>query len=177
MTKQRTCRTSLLTLFAAALIAMPLAAESDSPAWGARAAALDSAPDIEDMLRYAIEDEYLARAEYLAIMGRFGAARPFSNIVKAEEAHIAWLAEIYATRGVSVPADKAASIVSVPASIRDALQAGIQAEIDNIAMYDSFLASAVVGLPGNATIRALFVRLRDASKNHLSAFRQALSRY
>jgi len=156
---------------------MPLSAEAGTSAWGARAAALDSAPDIEDMLRYAIEDEYLARAEYLAIMGRFGAARPFSNVVKAEESHIAWLAEIYAAREIPVPVDKATSIVSVPSSVKDALQAGIQAEIDNIAMYDSFLVSAVVGLPENATISALFVRLRDASKNHLSAFRQALSRY
>lgn len=177
MKKQGTSGISFLILLATALMATPLAAEGGAAAWGARAAAMDGAPGIEDMLEYAIQDEFLARAEYLAIMNRFGEIRPFSNIVKAEETHIAWLTEAYRDRDLAAPADKAASYVSVPATTREALQAGIQAEIENIAMYDSFLSSELLSRPENATPRSLFARLRDASQNHLSAFRQALSRY
>ena len=40
------------------------------------------------MLGYAIQDEYLARAEYYMIMDKFGKIKPFSNIVEAGEYHI-----------------------------------------------------------------------------------------
>jgi hypothetical protein len=32
---------------------------------------------LEKMLRYAVEDEYLARVEYTAIMDTYGTIRPF----------------------------------------------------------------------------------------------------
>ena len=37
------------------------------------------------MLTYAIQDEYLAHAEYDYILKNFGDQRPASNIIKAEE--------------------------------------------------------------------------------------------
>ena len=163
-----------LSLIALALLAAAYASEA---ALGAKAAALDPEPSIAEMLRYAIEDEYLARGEYELIMRKFGSMRPFSNIIKAEESHIAWLRDAYTAAALAPPRDESASQVIAPATLKESFQAGIQAEIDNIAMYDSFLSSTIAGLPENAAIRALFVRLRDASKNHLSAFRQALSRY
>jgi len=144
---------------------------------GAAAAAADRDLSIEDMMRYAIEDEYLARAEYELIIATYGVARPFTNIIRAEENHISWLVAAYASRGLSVPADPSASHVVLPASVKAALETGVEAEIANIAMYDSFLSSPLLARPENADLRDLFIRLRDASKNHLAAFRNALSRY
>jgi hypothetical protein len=39
-------------------------------------------------------------------------------------------------------------------------------------MYERFLAQPILADPRYADIVAVFVRLRDASKNHLEAFRR-----
>ena len=145
--------------------------------WGAKAAALDPDRSIGEMLNYAIEDEYLARAEYDSIIRKFGNMRPFSNIIKAEENHIAWLRAAFADAKLALPKDESASLVKAPDTIKEAFQAGVQAEIDNIAMYDSFLASPLMAKSENAPLKALFIRLRDASKNHLAAFKNGLAKY
>lgn len=161
-----------LALFALAAKASAL----DAGSWGSKGASADSQLTVEDMLRYAIEDEYTARAEYYAIIERFGSARPFTNIVRSEETHVSWLVDAYAAAGLPLPHDEARAMVTVPSSLATAYQIGVDAEIANIAMYDSFLDSPLLKQPENASLVALFTRLRDASKNHLSAFQRALGR-
>lgn len=170
-------RLSLLSFALAVALALPLAAEETATPWGARAAAADSERSIEEMLRYAIQDEYLARAEYLAIMRKHGEIRPFSNIVRSEESHISWLKDAYSAAKLPIPPDTAMAYVVIPDTLKAAFQAGVAAEIDNIAMYDSFLDSPLLGKAENASLKALFIRLRDASKNHLAAFQNGLSKY
>ncbi len=171
---------TMIRAAAALIAALALAASAASESgmlWGARAAQADTDRSVEEMLKYAIQDEYLARAEYLAIMRKHGEIRPFSNIVKSEESHIAWLKDAYASKGLRVPADDAATFVIVPASLEDAFRAGVAAEIDNIAMYDTFISSKLMQASENAALKALFERLRDASKNHLAAFQNGLGKY
>jgi hypothetical protein len=139
---------------------------------GAKAAKNNPEPSMEEMLRYAIQDEYLARAEYYEVIDRLGSVRPFSNIVKAEETHVGMLVPLFEKYGLMVPDDTYASHVVVPDDLKTALQIGVQAEIDNIAMYESFLDR---DLPDD--VRAAFQKLKDASENHLRAFRNGLSRY
>ena len=62
--------------------------------------------------------------------------------------------------------------VALPADLKSAFETGVQAEIDNIAMYESFLSRE---LP--ADVREVFESLMNASKNHLRAFRNNLRRY
>jgi len=155
----------------------PSPGEKHATLWGAHAAAADSDRSIEKMLRYAIQDEYLAQAEYLAIMGRHGNIKPFSNIAESEKSHISWLKDACNDARLPIPADSAAAYVTIPDSLKGSFQAGVTAEIDNIAMYDSFLSSAPLAAEENAALKDLFIRLRDASKNHLSAFRNGLSKY
>lgn len=170
-------RFSILSFALAVALALPLAAEGTAVPWGARAAAVDSERSVEDMLRYAIQDEYLARAEYLAIMRKHGEIRPFSNIIRSEEGHISWLKDAYAAANLPIPPDIASAYVVIPDTLKAAFQAGVTAEIDNIAMYDSFLGSPLLAKAENASLKALFIRLRDASKNHLAAFQNGLSKY
>ena len=59
-----------------------------------------------------------------------------------------------------------------PENIKTALEIGVQAELDNIAMYEAFLEE---DLPED--VRDVFERLMAASKNHLEAFRRGLQRY
>lgn len=162
-----------------ALAALTAAVFAASAAWGSAGAAAVPAGELtlESMLAYAIQDEYLARAEYIAIQQRYGIQRPFSNIQRSEENHIAWLVDAYNTHGLPVPKDEAGRYVRIPASLKDAFLTGVDAEVANIAMYDRFLATPLLARPENAALRDLFTRLRDASQNHLQAFRTGLSRY
>ncbi len=153
----------------------PLTAETSS--YGATAArASASSWSVPDMLRYAIEDEYLARAEYVAVMARFGEQRPFSNIKVSEDRHIEWITGLYNSRGTAVPVDEASGRVPVPATLAEAYRIGEKAEIDNIAMYEAFLKSPLLAQTGNADIREVFGLLLSASKNHLSSFQRQIKR-
>jgi hypothetical protein len=139
--------------------------QSSEDGFGARGAFAEDQFELEDMLMYAIQDEYLARQEYESIMEEYGEQRPFSNIIKAEETHIEMLKELYETYGIEIPEDTAIDHVVVPESLDIAFELGVQAEIDNIAMYDKFLEQDI---PDD--VRTVFIELRDASKNHLAAF-------
>ena len=52
---------------------------------GAIGALQDKEFTLNEMLEYAIEDEYLAQTEYDLIMKEFNVTRPFSNIIKSKE--------------------------------------------------------------------------------------------
>ena len=136
---------------------------------GARVALADGNLTLAKMLTYALQDEYLARAEYRLIIQNFGSKRPFSNIIQAEEQHIAMLAPLLNQYGVPMPPD--AFSLSAPDTFQAALQAGVKAEEENIAMYDLFLRQE---LPD--PVRQVFTHLRDASYNHLGAFERNLGK-
>lgn len=136
---------------------------------GARAALADGNLTLTKMLTYALQDEYLARAEYRVVMETFGDRRPFSNIIQAEDQHIAMLTPLLNQYGVPLPTD--AYTFSAPDTFQAALQAGVQAEKENIAMYELFLRQE---LP--VPVRQVFTHLRDASYNHLGAFERNLGK-
>jgi hypothetical protein len=140
--------------------------------FGAKGAQQSSDPTLEQMLTYAIQDEYLARAEYRFIINTYGSIRPFSNIIQAEEQHINMLVPLFTTYGFAVPEDNAAEHIVVPKDLKEALETCVQGEIDNIGMYETFSNAS---LPED--VRDVFERLKNASGNHLQAFRNALSRY
>ena len=140
--------------------------------FGAKGAQQSSTPTLEQMLVYAIQDEYLAHAEYEYIIDKYGSMRPFSNIIKAEETHIDMLKPLFAKYGFQVPEDTAKDHILIPKNLKNAFETGVQAEIDNIAMYESFLTNQI---PDD--VNSVFQRLKNASENHLRAFRNGLSRY
>ena len=146
-----------------------LSSESTSAAmpkdFGAAAAATDTTLTIMEMMVYAIQDEYLARAEYELIMEIYGSQTPFSNIIRAEESHISTLKTLFATYGFDIPEDTAASHTISPDSLNDSYKAGVHAEIVNIDMYARFLEQE---LPDD--VRTAFEELLRGSENHLAAF-------
>ncbi|MFM2482423.1 DUF2202 domain-containing protein [Celerinatantimonas sp. YJH-8] len=144
--------------------------------FGAAAAKLNSSPNIEQMLTYAIQDEYLARAEYRLILQKYGNIKPFSNIINAENQHIKRLSQIFTQRGLTLPADTATEHVILPQSLKAAMQTGVQAEIDNIAMYQAFLENPLLNQKGNTDVQSVFKALMNASEKHLSAFKRGLNR-
>ncbi|MCK5731654.1 MAG: DUF2202 domain-containing protein [Tenericutes bacterium] len=139
--------------------------------WGASAALSSENLTIEDMLLYAIQDEYSAQAEYIYILENFEVTTPFSNIVLAEGRHIEMILPIYETYGFVVPENTAVDHLIEIESVYEAFETGVFAEIINIAMYNAFLE---YDLPDD--IEDVFVLLRDASVKHLQTFENNLAK-
>jgi len=136
---------------------------------GATAALSASSYTVEEILVYAMEDEYLAQAEYNAIMNAFGTQKPFSNIVKSEATHISLLEPLFEEYNVAIPVKDWASLVTVPDTLEAAYAAGVNAEEMNIAMYESFLKES---LPDD--VKAVLEKLVQSSERHLAAFQRRL---
>lgn len=118
----------------------------------------------------AINDEYKAHATYQKVIEQFGQIRPFTNIIKAEETHIQELLPLFEKYGIAVPEDDWYAKVPSFGSVQEALEAGVQAEIENAGMYDEFFTFVE-----EADIIKVFTALRDASQDkHLPAFKRAI---
>ena len=74
-------------------------ASEDEELYGAAAVSEGETYTIEEMLVYAIQDEYMAEASYLAIMDAYGTIKPFTSISKAEGTHISLLLPLFETYG------------------------------------------------------------------------------
>lgn len=124
--------------------------------------------DVQQALDEAINDEYKALATYEAVIAKFGSARPFSMIKGAEEQHIASIRSIYDKYGLEVPSNTWASKVSAPATLQEACQVGVDAEIANADLYREKLLPVVSEYED---IMAVFTNLMNASQEkHLPAF-------
>lgn len=141
--------------------------------YGASAAfqVADDELTVKNMLVFALEDEYLARGEYQKIIEHFGAQRPFTNIIKAEERHISWLKPLFAKYDAPLPPDRGLELALLPGTFSETFQMGIDAEKVNINMYKRFLN---IDLPGD--IRQVFDHLLRGSENHLAAFTRGKGR-
>jgi rubrerythrin len=126
-----------------------------------------------EALSEALDDEYRARAIYRKVIERFGPVRPFVNIVEAENRHIVALLRQFQRFHAPPPADTWRDRVKAPDSLAQACAAGVEAEIENEALYARLLDRVT-----DARARAVMQRLQAASRDHhLPAFRRCLQRY
>lgn len=160
-----------LTLVVGTIADGTLTYASDLPLTGSAAALVDKEYTLEEMLTYAIQDEYAAQAEYDAIIKTFNTTRPYTNITKAESTHISLLTPLFQTYGYEIPANNATQYISLPSTLTETYSIGVEAEINNIAMYESFLKQ---DLPTD--VATVFTYLQKASENHLSAFEKQVDR-
>ena len=122
----------------------------------------------KEALNEAIIDEYKALSTYEAVIAKLGAVRPFSMIKGAEEQHIASLKAIYDKYGLAVPANTWTNKISSPATLKEACQTGVEAEIANAKLYRDELLPEVADYED---ITAVFTNLMNASEQkHLAAF-------
>lgn len=132
----------------------------------------DLTKEAEDALRAAIDDEYKAQAVYDSVMDEIGGVRPFSRIIEAEGSHISALASLFDKYDIPVPADPYGSL-DVADNKADNCAIGVQAEIDNAALYRENLLPVVEDFPD---ITSVFTKLMDASQEkHLPAFERCSS--
>lgn len=160
----------LAAVFAAnALISSPLSASATT--WGAEAALVDEDLTVEDMLTYALQDEYLALATYEAVVATYGEVTPFTRLIRAETSHVNALLALFDVYEIDPIVNEAASLITIPASLDESYTVLLGAEASNIAMYETFLA--VEDLP--ADVAAVFTNLKDASIRHQTAGERILS--
>ena len=126
---------------------------------------------LEDKLVLAIEDEWNAAITYEAIIDTYGEVKPFTNIIQAELYHASLLEPLFEIYGVDLPEKPTLDSLTVPASLEEAFALGVDAEIANIALYESFIAQ---GVPED--VQAVFEQLIFGSEHHLNAFSRALDR-
>jgi hypothetical protein len=124
------------------------------------------------VLHEALDDEHKAWATYDQVIHDFGPERPFINIRDAEARHIEALRSLFERYGLKVPENPWLGRVPRFASLREACNGGIQAEIANSALYDRLLRST-----SREDILAVLRNLQRASQErHLPAFRRGASR-
>ena len=146
-------------------------ASEDEALYGAAAVSEGETYTIEEMLVYAIQDEYMAEAVYEAIMDVYGTVKPFTSIAKAEGTHISLLLPLFERYGFEVPENEAEARIELPASLAESFEKGVAGEIENITVYGQFLEDEE--LPDD--VRSVFERLIAASENHLAAFERGVT--
>ncbi|MEJ2553118.1 MAG: DUF2202 domain-containing protein [Gammaproteobacteria bacterium] len=119
-------------------------------------------------LNEALDDEYRAWATYDQVIADFGEMPPFANIREAEARHIEALRALFARYALPVPENSWPGKVARYASLQEACEAGIDAEILNSEMYDRLL-----GATQRPDILRVLRNLQDASQQrHLPAFQR-----
>jgi hypothetical protein len=123
-----------------------------------------------EALRIALDDEYKAWSAYEQVIADFGAVRPFTQIQEAEETHIDALVTLFDRYGLEVPANEVAGTIPSFDTLAEACEAGVQAEIDNAALYDQLF-----DLVDNPDLIQVFTSLQQASETkHLPAFERCV---
>lgn len=132
-----------------------------------------TSPDLHTVLLDALEDERKAEATYAAVIAKFGPVRPFINIIEAERRHAEAIERQLLRLGYAIPENHwEKRRVEAPASLASACELAIEAEVENIALYDRLI-------PGisDPAVREVLHNLQAASReNHLPAFRRCLAR-
>lgn len=159
-----TCRNHRMTsgVFAAALLS------------GCAGPSVAATGDVEDdALHLALDDEYRAEAIYAAVIEAFGPVRPFVNIIEAERRHAGRVKADMDRLGITYDRDNPyLGKIAAPSSLLAACEQGVEAEIENIALYDRLLPTIE-----DATVLATLTALQRASREqHLPAFERCVAR-
>lgn len=130
-----------------------------------------SEPILHQALKMALDDEFRAYEAYTSVIEKFGAQTPFTNIVEAEQRHQKALIKLFEKYDVAIIENRWLGAIEAPNSLQEAYAMGVNAEIENIQMYDMLLAYM-----GNyPDVQDVFYQLQAASfNNHLPAFQSHL---
>jgi hypothetical protein len=166
-------------LVGALLLGAVTATASDIGWWNGYISEESTLPaDVQAVMLEALlasDGEYAAYATYAAIIEAYGDVNPFVNIMASEAKHIDALKTILDRYDVPYPTENPyLGEIDLPGSLAEAAQAGVDAEIANVALYERQLSTA----SSYPDIVEVFVSLQTASQeNHLPAFERAVARY
>jgi hypothetical protein len=117
-------------------------------------------------LQQAILEEYGAYNLYQSVIAQLGNVYPFNQIVRSEQQHINVLVRQADKYGVTVPANPGLTTEPAFATLAQACQAGVNAEIADAQLYDTLKPVTT-----HADLLQVYNNLQSASlNNHLPAF-------
>ena len=123
-----------------------------------------SPAEVDGLIR-AIQEEMGAQALYQSVLDAFGDVAPFNTIVLSEAQHLAALERQGTKYAVSLPTFTPAPAPTF-ATLAEACQAGVDAEIADAALYDELMAVTT-----HSDLLQVYRNLQSASLNqHLPAF-------
>jgi hypothetical protein len=161
--------TKILPLVIAAIALVvpshPAAAQTQAGHGQPAASAPEKPAPLGDSAKAAVEealrDELRGEAMYARVLKDHGNVRPFSNVVRAEHRHAAFLEDVLKARGLAVP-EAPAGEVPTYATVKEACAAAVAFEVENVALYDRLLAKGP--LPDD--VKRAFDHNRFASLDH-----------
>lgn len=119
-------------------------------------------------LHEALDDEYQAWSTYSQVLIDFGEVRPFSHIREAEARHIEALTTLFVRYGLPLPENTWPGRVLRYASLHQACEAAVAAEVANGQLYERLL-----GCTQRPDLITVLRRLQEASQQrHLPAFQR-----
>lgn len=122
---------------------------------------------MRDALDAAYSDELVAYTRYKSAINQFGSIRPFSNLLKAEERHLAILGQQYRQWGWTVPIGEVLPLRTF-SHIQNACDVSLAEEKKNVALYDRLLPEVT-----DISLREAFLYLRYASsERHIPALQR-----
>ena len=137
----------------------------------ATASAVEKPAPLGDAVKAAVEeafrDELRGEAIYARVLKDHGDVRPFSNVIRAERRHAAFLEDVLKARGLAVPAPPAGDVPAY-ATVREACAAAVAFETQNVALYDRLLAASGTAASGPLPedVKQAFEHNRMASLDH-----------
>lgn len=122
--------------------------------------------DEQTALQEAILEEYGALNLYNQVIAQFGSVYPFAQIARSEQMHVSALVRQAEKYGVTVPENPGLTSVPTFATVTQACQAGVAAEIADAALYDTLMP-----LTTHTDLLRVYESLQKASlESHLLAF-------
>jgi hypothetical protein len=117
-------------------------------------------------LNKAILEEYKAFNLYQSVLNQLGDIAPFNQIIRSEQQHINALVRQAKKYSLIVPSNPGLNIEPVFTGITSACQAGVTAEIEDAALYDTLKTVTT-----HTDLLGVYDRLQSASLNsHLVQF-------
>ena len=122
--------------------------------------------DEQSALQEAILEEYGALNLYNQVIAQFGSVYPFAQIARSEQMHVSALVRQAEKYGLTVPENPGLTSAPAFASVTEACQAGVAAEIADAALYDTLMP-----LTTHTDLLRVYESLQKASlESHLLAF-------
>ncbi len=122
-----------------------------------------SATQLQSLLQEAVDEEYLAKNTYQAILDAHGDIRPFNRIIRSEQMHIDAVKKVAENHGFELTEPK--STVVAPKSIEESYARGLEIEKADVTELRELLKK---NLPED--VKTTLNYLLKGSENHLRAF-------
>jgi hypothetical protein len=100
-------------------------------------------PDIEDILRQVLDNEYKTLAVHEKVIEQYGARRPFITIIRSEEQSVSVVRSLFDKYGITVPPNTWINKMKSSPTFQAACQDALFAETNSIMLYRDGLLPVV----------------------------------